>query len=127
MKKNHAPTPFSRHLRTEREQRHLLQKQLAIDVGVSQSVVCGWESGVRPPPRGSQLQALIRAIRLSDAEAALMRHLAEISRPTLRLHQGTPVNGYQVLHDLAANLPRMSDQHLQVLAGLLKLHSKEAA
>lgn len=121
----HAPTPFGEALRRVRRHRCVLQKQLALDLSVSLSLVSSWETGAKPPPRGEQLRALTAALNLADAEAADLERLSRVSQPIVRVPRGTSAAGYLLLHRLADQLPQLSSKHLSALQGVLELQFEE--
>lgn len=114
-------TPFSKFLKSHRKRTGLLQKQIALTLGVSPAYVCCWETGTKPPPCNRQLRTLADVLRLDEREFRELSQLAEQSRPTLRLPVDTPEAGYQLAHRLVARLPAMSERQIFALSSVLEL------
>lgn len=120
-----------RRMRELRKRRRLTQEQLAIQAGVSSSIVSHWEAGAAAPagPTFVRLAAALNVepIELTtlDAEAlrlADLRHLAGLTQAGIGSLLGLSAAGYAAI-ERGGREPRM--QHQDALAAVFKVPPAE--
>lgn len=74
-------TPFGEKIRQLREQRGILQKKMAIDLGVSSAYLSSLEHGYRGRPGTGFLEQICGYLNLIWDEAEEIKHLARLSHP----------------------------------------------
>jgi transcriptional regulator with XRE-family HTH domain len=74
---------FGKYLRELRENRGLSQGELGKKVRRTAMAISLFEKGTNNPPNNNLLNALIRALELSDEEADMLRNLSAIERNEL--------------------------------------------
>ena len=74
-------TPFGKKIRQLREQRGILQKKMAIDLGVSSAYLSSLEHGYRGRPGTGFLEQICGYLNLIWDEAEEIKHLARLSHP----------------------------------------------
>ncbi len=117
-------TPFGLALSSYRRRQGLLQKQIALSLGVSLALVCSWERALKPPPKGDQLDRLSDLLSLTSVERGEIAVLAAESAPSVRVRAGTSAEGYRLMHRLAARLPDMPANQVSALASVLALNEE---
>ena len=74
-------TPFGKKIRQLREQRGILQKKMAIDLGVSSAYLSSLEHGYRGRPGTGFLEQICGYLNLIWDEAEEIKQLARLSHP----------------------------------------------
>ena len=74
-------TPFGEKIRQLREQRGILQKKMAIDLGVSSAYLSSLEHGYRGRPGTGFLEQICGYLNLIWDEAEEIKQLARLSHP----------------------------------------------
>ena len=93
-------TPFGLFLEKVRRNRHLLQKQLAADLGVQACYISSLEKGRKAQPSKRVLEKLITALELDEEEQAAMWDSAEQSQKSFQLPDGMMLAEYRMVNEL---------------------------
>lgn len=124
-------TPFSVKLRALRESHGLLQKTLAIELGVGTTYLSALEQGRKSPPRNDIFfEKLKNCIDLSDQQVDDLRKLAEATDVLGTLVEGASSFQVEVALNFASQLKSTQPDELRIIQAVLdmsKQRSKLAA
>ncbi|NBQ39826.1 MAG: XRE family transcriptional regulator [Alphaproteobacteria bacterium] len=118
-------TPFGERLRTLREERGILLKDMAADLGVSATYLSALEHGRRSKPNWSFVQRVIHYFNIIWDEADELQRLADMSDPrTVVDTSGLSQKATLLANQLARTIADLSDAELDAHLTLLELARK---
>ena len=118
-------TPFGERLRTLREERGILLKEMAADLGVSATYLSALEHGRRSKPNWSFVQRVIHYFNIIWDEADELQRLAELSNPRIVVETaGLSQKATLFANLLSRTIGELSDAELDAHVTLLELARK---
>lgn len=118
-------TPFGERLRTLREERGILLKEMAADLGVSATYLSALEHGRRSKPNWSFVQRVIHYFNIIWDEADELQRLADLSDPRIVVETaGLSQKATMLANLLARSIGQLSDAELDAHVTLLELARK---
>lgn len=115
-------TPFSIKLRSLRESRGLLQKSLAIELGVGATYLSALEQGRKLPPQNFDFFFKIQqCLELSSDELKELRNLATATEIFGPLATGSSPLQLEVALDFASRLKRLQPGHIRAIKSILDM------
>ena len=118
-------TPFGERLRTLREERGILLKEMAADLGVSATYLSALEHGRRSKPNWSFVQRVIHYFNIIWDEADELQRLADLSNPRIVVETaGLSQKATLFAHLLSRTIGELSDAELDAHVTLLELARK---
>lgn len=115
-------TPFSIKLRALRESRGVLQKSLAIALGVGPTYLSALEQGRKAPPHNVDFfEKLQRCLELSGDELSELRSLAAATETLGPLAVGTSPMQLEVAVDFASRLTWLQPKQLRAIKAILDM------
>ena len=118
-------TPFGERLRTLREERGILLKDMAADLGVSATYLSALEHGRRSKPNWSFVQRVIHYFNIIWDEADELQRLADLSNPRIVVETaGLSQKATLLANLLSRTIGELSDAELDVHVTLLELARK---
>ena len=118
-------TPFGERLRTLREERGILLKDMAADLGVSATYLSALEHGRRSKPNWSFVQRVIHYFNILWDEADELQRLADLSNPRIVVETaGLSQKATLLANLLSRTIGELSDAELDAHVTLLELARK---
>jgi transcriptional regulator with XRE-family HTH domain len=118
-------TPFGDRLRTLREERGILLKDMAADLGVSATYLSALEHGRRSKPNWSFVQRVIHYFNIIWDEADELQRLADLSNPRIVVETaGLSQKATLFANLLSRTIGELSDAELDAHVTLLELARK---
>ena len=118
-------TPFGERLRTLREERGILLKDMAADRGVSATYLSALEHGRRSKPNWSFVQRVIHYFNIIWDEADELQRLADLSNPRIVVETaGLSQKATLLANLLSRTIGELSDAELDAHVTLLELARK---
>ena len=118
-------TPFGERLRTLREERGILLKDMAADLGVSATYLSALEHGRRSKPNWSFVQRVIHYFNIIWDEADELQRLADLSNPRIVVETaGLSQKATLFANLLSRTIVELSDVELDAHVTLLELARK---
>ena len=118
-------TPFGERLRTLREERGILLKDMAADLGVSATYLSALEHGRRSKPKWSFVQRVIHYFNIIWDEADELQRLADLSNPRIVVETaGLSQKATLFANLLSRTIGELSDAELDAHVTLLELARK---
>ena len=118
-------TPFGERLRTLREERGILLKDMAADLGVSATYLSALEHGRRSKPNWSFVQRVIHYFNIIWDEADELQRLADLSNPRIVVETaGLSQKATLFANLLSRTIVELSDAELDAHVTLLELARK---
>ena len=118
-------TPFGKRLRTLREERGILLKDMAADLGVSATYLSALEHGRRSKPNWSFVQRVIHYFNIIWDEADELQRLADLSNPRIVVETaGLSQKATLLANLLSRTIGELSDAELDAHVTLLELARK---
>jgi len=118
-------TPFGEQLRTLREERGILLKDMAADLGVSATYLSALEHGRRSKPNWSFVQRVIHYFNIIWDEADELQRLADLSNPRIVVETaGLSQKATLLANLLSRTIGELSDAELDAHVTLLELARK---
>jgi transcriptional regulator with XRE-family HTH domain len=118
-------TPFGERLRTLREERGILLKEMAADLGVSATYLSALEHGRRSKPNWSFVQRVIHYFNIIWDEADELQRLADLSNPRIVVETaGLSQKATLFANLLSRTIGELSDAELDAHVTLLELARK---
>ena len=118
-------TPFGERLRTLREERGILLKEMAVDLGVSATYLSALEHGRRSKPNWSFVQRVIHYFNIIWDEADELQRLADLSNPRIVVETaGLSQKATLLANLLSRTIGELSDAELDAHVTLLELARK---
>jgi len=118
-------TPFGKRLRTLREERGILLKDMAADLGVSATYLSALEHGRRSKPNWSFVQRVIHYFNIIWDEADELQRLADLSNPRIVVETaGLSQKATLFANLLSRTIGELSDAELDAHVTLLELARK---
>ena len=118
-------TPFGEQLRTLREERGILLKEMAADLGVSATYLSALEHGRRSKPNWSFVQRVIHYFNIIWDEADELQRLADLSNPRIVVETaGLSQKATLLANLLSRTIGELSDAELDAHVTLLELARK---
>ena len=118
-------TPFGERLRTLREERGILLKEMAADLGVSATYLSALEHGRRSKPTWSFVQRVIHYFNIIWDEADELQRLADLSNPRIVVETaGLSQKATLFANLLSRTIGELSDAELDAHVTLLELARK---
>ena len=118
-------TPFGERLRTLREERGILLKEMAADLGVSATYLSALEHGRRSKPNWSFVQRVIHYFNIIWDEADELQRLADLSDPRIVVETaGLSQKATLFANLLSRTIGELSDAELDAHVTLLELARK---
>ena len=118
-------TPFGEQLRTLREERGILLKEVAADLGVSATYLSALEHGRRSKPNWSFVQRVIHYFNIIWDEADELQRLADLSNPRIVVETaGLSQKATLLANLLSRTIGELSDAELDAHVTLLELARK---
>ena len=118
-------TPFGERLRTLREERGILLKDMAADLGVSATYLSALEHGRRSKPNWSFVQRVIHYFNIIWDEADELQRLADLSNPRIVVETaGLSQKATLLANMLSRTIGELSDAELDAHVTLLELARK---
>ena len=118
-------TPFGERLRTLREERGILLKDMAADLGVSATYLSALEHGRRSKPNWSFVQRVINYFNIIWDEADELQRLADLSNPRIVVETaGLSQKATLLANLLSRTIGELSDAELDAHVTLLELARK---
>ena len=118
-------TPFGERLRTLREERGILLKDMAADLGVSATYLSALEHGRRSKPNWSFVQRVIHYFNIIWDEADELQRLADLSNPRIVVETaGLSQKATLFANLLSRTIWELSDAELDAHVTLLELARK---
>jgi len=118
-------TPFGERLRTLREERGILLKEMAADLGVSATYLSALEHGRRSKPNWSFVQRVIHYFNVIWDEADELQRLADLSNPRIVVETaGLSQKATLFANLLSRTIGELSDAELDAHVTLLELARK---
>ena len=118
-------TPFGERLRTLREERGILLKEMAVDLGVSATYLSALEHGRRSKPNWSFVQRVIHYFNIIWDEADELQRLADLSDPRIVVETaGLSQKATLFANLLSRTIGELSDAELDAHVTLLELARK---
>ena len=118
-------TPFGERLRTLREERGILLKEMAADLGVSATYLSALEHGRRSKPNWSFVQRVIHYFNIIWDEADEFQRLADLSNPRIVVETaGLSQKATLLANLLSRTIGELSDTELDAHVTLLELARK---
>jgi transcriptional regulator with XRE-family HTH domain len=118
-------TPFGERLRTLREERGILLKEMAADLGVSATYLSALEHGRRSKPNWSFVQRVIHYFNIIWDEADELQRLADLSNPRIVVETaGLSQKATLLANLLSRTIGELSDAELDAHVTLLELARK---
>ena len=118
-------TPFGEQLRTLREERGILLKDMAADLGVSATYLSALEHGRRSKPNWSFVQRVIHYFNIIWDEADELQRLADLSNPRIVVETaGLSQKATLFANLLSRTIGELSDAELDAHVTLLELARK---
>lgn len=118
-------TPFGERLRTLREERGILLKDMAADLGVSATYLSALEHGRRSKPNWSFVQRVIHYFNIIWDEADELQRLADLSNPRIVVETaGLSQKVTLFANLLSRTIGELSDAELDAHVTLLELARK---
>jgi transcriptional regulator with XRE-family HTH domain len=118
-------TPFGERLRTLREERGILLKDMAADLGVSATYLSALEHGRRSKPNWSFVQRVIHYFNIIWDEADELQRLADLSNPRIVVETaGLSQKATLFANLLSRTIGELSDAELDAHVTLLELARK---
>lgn len=115
-------TPFSIKLRTLRESRGVLQKSLAINLGVGPTYLSALEKGRKAPPSNIDFYGSLRhCLQLSDEEFEELQRLGSATETLGPLAVGASPLQLEVAVDFASRLKWLQPKHLRAIKAILEM------
>lgn len=115
-------TPFGERLRALREQRGILLKDMAADLGVSATYLSALEHGRRSKPNWSFVQRVIHYFNIIWDEADELQRLADLSDPRIVVDtSGLSQKATLLANLLSRTIGELSDAELDAHVTLLEL------
>ena len=118
-------TPFGERLRALREERGILLKEMAADLGVSATYLSALEHGRRSKPNWSFVQRVIHYFNIIWDEADELQRLADLSNPRIVVETaGLSQKATLLANLLSRTIGELSDAELDAHVTLLELARK---
>ena len=118
-------TPFGERLRTLREERGILLKDMAADLVVSATYLSALEHGRRSKPNWSFVQRVIHYFNIIWDEADELQRLADLSNPRIVVETaGLSQKATLLANLLSRTIGELSDAELDAHVTLLELARK---
>ena len=118
-------TPFGERLRTLREERGILLKEMAADLGVSATYLSALEHGRRSKPNWSFVQRVIHYFNIIWDEADELQRLVDLSNPRIVVETaGLSQKATLLANLLSRTIGELSDAELDAHVTLLELARK---
>ena len=118
-------TPCGERLRTLREERGILLKDMAADLGVSATYLSALEHGRRSKPNWSFVQRVIHYFNIIWDEADELQRLADLSNPRIVVETaGLSQKATLLANLLSRTIGELSDAELDAHVTLLELARK---
>lgn len=118
-------TPFGERLRTLREERGILLKEMATDLGVSATYLSALEHGRRSKPNWSFVQRVIHYFNIIWDEADELQRLADLSDPRIVVETaGLSQKATLLANLLSRSIAELSEAELDAHVTLLELARK---
>jgi len=118
-------TPFGERLRTLREERGILLKDMAADLGVSATYLSALEHGRRSKPNWSFVQRVIHYFNIIWDEADELQRLADLSNPRIVVETaGLSQKATLFANLLSRTIGELSEAELDAHVTLLELARK---
>ena len=118
-------TPFGEQLRTLREERGILLKDMAADLGVSATYLSALEHGRRSKPNWSFVQRVIHYFNIIWDEADELQRLADLSNPRIVVETaGLSQKATLLANLLSRTIGELSEAELDAHVTLLELARK---
>ena len=118
-------TPFGERLRPLREERGILLKEMAADLGVSATYLSALEHGRRSKPNWSFVQRVIHYFNIIWDEADELQRLADLSNPRIVVETaGLSQKATLFANLLSRTIGELSDAELDAHVTLLELARK---
>lgn len=120
-------TPFGERLRKLREERGILLKDMAVELGVSPTYLSALEHGRRSKPNWSFVQRVIHYFNIIWDEADELQRLADMSDPrTVIDTAGLSQKATLLANQLSRTIGDLSESELDAHLTLLELARKRA-
>ena len=114
-------TPFGEKIRQLREQRGILLKKMAMDLGVSSAYLSALEHGYRGRPGTGFLQQICGYFNLIWDEAEEIKHLARLSQPRVIVDtSGLSPQATELANVLAETIRELDVETLQWIISEIK-------
>ncbi|MFM6277623.1 MAG: helix-turn-helix domain-containing protein [Hyphomicrobiales bacterium] len=118
-------TPFGERLRALREERGILLKDMAADLGVSATYLSALEHGRRSKPNWSFVQRVIHYFNIIWDEADELQRLADLSDPRIVVETaGLSQKATLLANLLSRSIAELSEAELEAHVTLLELARK---
>jgi transcriptional regulator with XRE-family HTH domain len=114
-------TPFGEKVRHLRQQRGILMKQMAADLGVSSAYLSALEHGHRGRPGSGFIQQICGYFNLIWDEAEEIKRLAQLSHPRVTVDTaGLSPQATELANVLAENIGELDNDTLQWILDEIK-------
>ena len=114
-------TPFGEKVRLLREQRGIMQKKMAMDLGVSSAYLSALEHGYRGRPGNGFLQQICGYFNLIWDEAEEIKKLAQLSHPRVIVDtSGLSPQATELANILAQTIDKLDIDTLQWIINEIK-------
>lgn len=115
-------TPFSNKLRSLRESRGILQKSLAVSLGVGATYLSALEQGRKPPPHNEEFFVALRAhLQLTEYETDELLRLAKATETLGLMANGTSPMQLEVAAQFASRLTVLEPRQLRAIQSILEM------
>lgn len=114
--------PFSCCLREIRQERKLLQKDMAELIGCEQSYLSALETGAKGIAKPALLDQIANKLQLDDKEKTKLFNAAKKSRRSFYLPKQASIEVFEIFHELERQIPVLSSVQLELIAIALKLN-----
>lgn len=116
-------TPFGEKVRQLRDQRGILLKKMATDLGVSSAYLSALEHGYRGRPGTGFLQQICGYLNLIWDEAEEIKRLAQLSHPRVIVDtSGLSPQATELANILAETIGKLDNETLQWIISEIKGH-----
>ncbi len=108
-------SPFGSLLRYHRNERGILLKALAAELGISEKSLSAVETGRRRPFPDKEIERICKILRLTETESAALREAAQQSRPHLRIPTGVSPHRYRLAYRFIQSLEKLSEDQITAI------------
>lgn len=118
-------TPFGNALSHLRRSRKLLQRELAVLVGIKPCYISAMENGKKGPPSPLIFNNIVNSLNLSLEEENKLEKTLEQSEKVIRLPDTTSLDEYHFIWELRQRLGSLSREELAIMINALRLGSAQ--
>ncbi len=108
-------SPFGSLLRYHRNERGILLKALAAELGISEKSLSAVETGRRRPFPDNEIEKICKFLYLSETESAELKEAAQQSHPHLRIPTGVSPHKYRLAYRFIQSLETLSEEQVTVI------------